>query len=80
MSEKTHPTLDWRYLPELPPEPSDYPYSHYLMATAHGVYGGRYRGKGKWMWDNFRDSDQSRDEVYAWAVWPDAPQVKGKPQ
>ena len=75
MSETTQTTLDWRYLPELPPEPAQRKDTrHYLVASDNGdVHRGWYRGNGEWaFWGG--------GEVYAWAIWPDAPPAKGRPQ
>jgi hypothetical protein len=68
MSEPTtQPTIDWRYLPELPPEPEKGWYKvRYLVASDGAVHEGWYEGNSKW-------SFWSSGEVYAWAAWPVPP-------
>ena len=68
MSEQ--PTIDWHYLPELPPEPEQLSdIENYLVADSDGVHATWYKGNSEWL---FRNSD----EVYAWGVFPDAPLVR----
>ena len=81
MSETMKTTIDWRYLPELPPEPDGYA-DRYLVSfqevserrLVEFVEIGWYEGKERWT--NMEDDDLVG--IYAWAAWPEAPPVKAQ--
>ena len=64
----THTTIDWHYLPELPPEPLWT--ERYLVASDVAVHEGWYEGSGRWA------GGPGGGKVRAWATWPEAPPMK----
>ena len=76
MSETVKATIEWRYLPELPPEPRRNDIKHYLVTNDGAVREGWYEGNGEWWtsWTLLRRCSVSN--VKAWAEWPEAPPVK----
>ena len=70
MSETMQTTIDWHYLPELPPEPETQgDIEHYLTAVDGGISEGWYEGNGEWtFWGG--------GDAFAWAEWPGAPRVR----
>ena len=81
MSETVKATIEWRYLPELPPEPEE-GYDEYLVAArmycgdevketcTRSWWGG---GDINWIINGLEPLG-----IYAWAAWPEAPPVKAQ--
>lgn len=71
IEQTTHAMIEWRYLPDLPEREGSF-----LVAIRGGnkliAMDGRYTGDESWTnihgWRLL--------EVYAWAVWPEAPPVR----
>jgi hypothetical protein len=69
-------SIDWQYLPALPPEPEDEISAlDYLVATndtetgESGVAWAWYAGDGQWI----NADGYYKDDVYAWAPWLSPP-------